>query len=367
MKIIHSSPILRSATRTGKDKFWQAHVVTENDRWYTQTSYWQSTINGGTSTVQWSDPYEATPKNVGRSNETSAEEQAQFEFNSMVTKQRDKGYTEPGTVSMIRPLPMLAQKFSERGTKMQWPGWVQPKYNGQRMIFTGKEAWSRGGKDIIPEVVKHLESDTNLVLDGELILPGNVLLQETMKATKKYVPGVSETLQYIVYDIMGPNIPFSKRYEILKRFVQSCGNVNIILAPTYLVHDANDVMAYHKKFVADGYEGTMVRDDSEGYKIGQRSNQLQKYKDFVDDEFKIVGVKEGDGRFKGAAIIACDDGRGTVFDCTPEGSMEYRRDLYTNRENYIGKWLTIRYQELSRDGVPLFPVGVDIRNKEDFS
>jgi len=369
MKIIVSSSVLASKTRVGKDKYWQAHVVTDGKAWYTQTSYWQVNKAGEKSVTQWSDPYEATPKNVGRANETSAEEQARSEFDSMVTKQRDKGYTEPGTKTTIRPLPMLAQKFSERGTKMQWPVLVQPKYNGQRMLFDGKDGWSRGGKDIIPECIQHIASSFPAIsdtIDGELILPGNVLLQETMKATKKYVPGVSEKLMYRVYDVVLPDMPFSQRYEVLKEYVKNCGG-SVVLAPTYLAHDVAEVMAYHKQFIAEGYEGTMVRDDSEGYTIGQRSNQLQKYKDFVDAEFEIVAVVEGDGRFKGAAVFVCDNGHGVSFNCTPEGSMDYRRELFTNRDKYIGKFLTIRYQELSKLKIPLFPVGIDIRDVEDFS
>lgn len=368
--IVHSSPVLVSKTRRGKDKFWQAHVTTSNGRWYTQTSYWQSVASGGISLVQWSEPYESKPKNVGRANETSAEQQAYLEFESMVTKQRDKGYTEPGKKAQILPLPMLAQKFSERGTKMRWPVWVQPKYNGQRMLYDGTKGWSRGGKIILSEVLAHftnaLPKLDGHILDGELMLPNNVLLQETMKATKKYTPGLSETLVYMVYDIVAPDMKFSERHELLKKIVKSCKNPQIVLAPTHKAEDAAEVMSYHQKFVKAGFEGTMVRDDSEGYAIGQRSNQLQKYKDFVDAEFKIIDVIEGDGRFKGAAVFVCKTKTGVRFNCTPEGTMEHRRELFANRNNYIGKWLTIRYQELSKDGVPLFPVGVDVREKDDF-
>lgn len=362
MRTIQSSPELVSKTRTGKDKYWQAHVVSNGSQYFTQTSYWQVNKSNQMSTVQWSEPYEAKPKNVGKTNETSARDQAISEFDSMVTKQRDKGYAELGMKSDIRPLPMLAQKFGERGDKMKWPVWVQPKLNGQRMNFTGDEAWSRGGKDIIPEVIQHLRCNTTLVLDGELILPGNVLLQETMKATKKYRPGVSETLNYVVYDIMDESLVFSKRYVRLKAFVDSVNNPNIILAPTFIANNVAEVMMYHKQFVSQGYEGTMVRDDSSGYDIGHRNNQLQKFKDFVDGEFRIVDVIEGEGRFKGAAIFVCDNGNGNKFRCTPEGTMEYRRELYDTRNDHTNKYLTIRYQELSKDKVPLFPVGVEIRN-----
>lgn len=373
MKITESSPVLMSKTRTGKDKCWQGHVTTDGTMWFTQSSYWQIGKDGKQSKIQFSDPYEATPKNVGKTNETSAQDQAHFEFESMVQKQRDKGYTEAGTVSKIRPLPMLAVKFSERGHKLKYPVWVQPKYNGQRMLHDATDGWSRGGKDIIPECIEHIRVQfykttlfqDAIIMDGELMLPNNVLLQETMETTTKYVPGVSEQLIFRVYDLLLPDKPFSERYKLLQKYVTDINDPTVVIAPTYVAHNVNEVMSYHKQFVADGYEGTIIRDDSGGYITEHRANQLQKYKDFVDAEFRIIDVKEGDGKFKGAAIFICDNGYGDDFKCTPEGTMEYRRELYANRKSLIGKYLTVRYQELSKVKKPLFPVGVSIRDTKD--
>jgi hypothetical protein len=30
-------------------------------------------------------------------------------------------------------------------------------------------------------------------------------------------------------------------------------------------------------------------------------------------------------------------------------------------KSYYGKWITVKYQELSKEGVPRFPVGIDFR------
>ena len=360
-----NTSILEAKTRTGAAKFWQGHVVKIGKKWYTRTSYWQINKAGKKSLVQWSEPYEATPKNVGKANETSAEEQAKLELESMFKKQLDKGYSEQGKKkSTKRPLPMLANKFKERGHKITWPAYVQPKFNGMRMLYDGKKAWSRMGKDIIPEVIQHLKFETwGHIVDGELILPGNLILQETMKAAKKFYPGLSDTLLYIVYDVVEPDKTFSERYDILKKLVTAKGvSKNVILAPTHQVIDVADVVTYHKKFTSEKYEGTMIRDNSCGYEIGHRSNQLQKYKDFVDAEFEIIGVKEGEGSFKGCAIFKCITLEGKDFDCTPEGSMEHRKELFKNRDNYIGKFLTVQYAELTKDKKPQFPVGVDIRD-----
>lgn len=367
MTIVYSTPVLQATTRTGKAKFWQGHVVHADDGWYNQTSYWQLKNDGSTSAVQWSDPYAVEAKNVGRSNETSAEEQAYLEIERDFKRQKDKGYAEVGQKSEVLPLPMLAHKFSDRGHKITWPAFVQPKLNGQRMLFDGTKGWSRGGKEIIPECITHIIDEIGplpegVILDGELILPGNPLLQKTMTAIKKFRPELSPTLVYWVYDIVDTSKRYSKRFDQLRRIIV-LDKEHVKVTPTVNVENAADVMTHHEHFVRLGFEGSMVRFDSEGYDIGHRNNQLQKVKDFVDSEFEVLDIVDGDGRFKGAAIFVCRATETETFTVVPEGDMEYRRSLYETRDKILSarKYLTVRYQELSEDGVPIFPVGVSLR------
>ena len=44
-----------------------------------------------------------------------------------------------------------------------------------------------------------------------------------------------------------------------------------------------------------------------------------------------------------------------------EGKQEFLKHLFENPEEYMGKPLTIKYQNLSKDGIPRFPVGKTIR------
>jgi DNA ligase-1 len=41
----------------------------------------------------------------------------------------------------------------------------------------------------------------------------------------------------------------------------------------------------------EGYEGIMVRNPNSPYEISKRSSYLQKYKEFDDDEFEIIGFQ----------------------------------------------------------------------------
>lgn len=365
-KVIHSTPVLVSTTKGGESKFWKGLILTDKGRYFRQAETWRNLKDGSESKHLFSEPYEIFGKNEGKKNETSAKEQAFKDMESIVKKQYDKGYTKPGEKSNILPLPMLAHKFKDRKGKVSWPAFVQPKLDGQRMLFDGEKAWSRGGKLQLPKVYAHLMFDTQgHIVDGEIILPGNQLLQESSKAIKKFYEGISDKLLYCVYDVVEPDMTFKERHELLKTLVKNAPK-NVVLVPTHLVENESEVMTFHSSFKKQGYEGTMIRNGNGKYLIKNRSDDLLKLKDFQDGEFRIVDVLEGGGKFKGTAIFKCITSNGETFDCTPEGTMESRAEMWKNRKKLIGKWLTIRYQFLSKDGVPIFLTGVDIRDTGEF-
>jgi ATP-dependent DNA ligase len=139
-----------------------------------------------------------------------------------------------------------------------------------------------------------------------------------------------------------------------------------------------DIPALHAKYVEEGYEGLMLRNKAGPYKVGFRSKDLQKYKEFQDDEFEVIGFSEGDGVEKGCVIWTCETKKGDSFSVRPRGTHEERRDLYKIAKSMVGKKLTVRFQELTEDGrssssssaaggtggVPRFPVGIAFRDYE---
>ena len=108
----------------------------------------------------------------------------------------------------------------------------------------------------------------------------------------------------------------------------------------------------------------MVRNQNSLYKYKHRSYDLQKVKRFLDDEFKIIGGKDGTGRETGLVIFRCSTPNGLEFDVRPRGTHEERAVIFKNLADYIGKHLTVRYQELTDDGRPRFPVGIAVRDYE---
>lgn len=366
VNIIKSSDWYISENKAGLRKFWRIHILKSATEYFTQTEWYQLTKTGRETKKQLSEPYFAEPTNVGRANERDSRTQAEFEFDAVIKKQRDKGFQLPGEKVQSYPMPMLAHKFVDHAEKISFPCYVQPKLNGMRMLFDGLEGWSRGNKQVIPDVIKHLNFDTSgFILDGELMLPNNQLLQESMKAIKKYRPELSPKLLYHVYDIVDSGLTYEERYKIILD-VCNLAPENIKIVPSILVNNEAEVLTWHKTFVNEGFEGTMIRSRESTYEIGKRSYSLLKLKDFVDAEYLIVDISDGDGSDKGLAIFELETDSGQRFNCRPEGSQENRSILYKQRNKLIGKYLTVRYQELSKDGIPIFPVGVSIREWGEF-
>jgi len=364
MNIVKETDTLVAKSKTNLNKYWKGQVVEEGGIYYTRAVYWHDKSDGESSIVQYSEPYKATPTNVGKSNERNSKEQALFNLESDYNKQIDKGYNLPGTVVQMYPLSMLAHEYEKRKKSLGPRLCVQPKLDGVRASLRDKEMWSRNGKLFIPEVVSHLLINTNgEILDGELILPKPYTFQETMQAVKKY-RDTSKLLEYHVFDLVDENLSFQERYAKLEKYSDIPG---IKLVKTLNVENEDDIFKAHANFILEGYEGTIVRDLDAKYLIGHRSEYLLKYKDFQDDEFRIVAVLDGLGKEAGCAIFKCRTVEGLDFDCRPRGSVEYRKELFNNGINYIGKLLTVRYQNLTDEGVPRFPVGISVRPEWDIT
>lgn len=245
-------------------------------------------------------------------------------------------------------LPMLANKWEDRQKYITEPFYVQPKIDGIRLLVSNKGCFSRTGKPV--KGVEHLARGLKdgEYLDGECYVPNKTF--EEITSMFKMNPESLEFHVFDYFDLNRPNLTFEERKERIS-------------VDTFLVKKVIEIQKYHDMFVRDGHEGIMIREASSVYEIGKRSNHLLKYKAFQTDEFPIVDVKEGTGREKGTAIWVCKAGE-HHFSAKPEGTLEVRRKLLEDKDKYIGKQLTVRYQNLTALGVPRFPVGIVIRDYE---
>ena len=124
-----------------------------------------------------------------------------------------------------------------------------------------------------------------------------------------------------------------------------------------------EINKYHTQFLEEGFEGTIVRMNLGPYE-NKRSKQLLKYKNFQDAEFLILDVTPGLGnRSECAGRLVCQIGDKT-FGCSMTGTVEFMKEVLDNKDQVIGKYATVKYFEMTPDGVPRFPTLKTIINYE---
>jgi DNA ligase 1 len=311
-------------------------------------------------------------KNIGRSNETSPEEQALSEAEAKIKKKLEKEYftTKEEAEGSEVLLPMLAKDYKKEFHKIDWSKdvFMQPKFDGMRCLAIldpdgSIQLLSREGKNIqeqygsMGHIIKNLKectaSQKRVVLDGELYAHG-LSFQENMKLIKKYRGDATHEIKFNVYDMVRPE-NFTIRLLKISMIVENLEHVKISNTVWSVTKDM--VKSYHEKFLAEGYEGSIIRHGNDGYKVKGRSSSLLKYKDFLDGDFEVVDIVPFE-KYPEQGKIFCKDNGGNGFYATPKMSHKDRESLLKNKAKYIGKIANIRYFEKTDEGVPRFPIFV---------
>ena len=368
---IYETQTVYKKTSTGKIQQWRAWVET------TATGFLLKVESGQTDGKLTETAGQVIDE--GKQKRT-AQEQAIFEANSKLKKKRDEAYfdTIEAAKTQVKLLPMLAHSFTKRKHNINYPAIVQRKFDGVRCLARLNSdgtvtLMSRKGKEFahlnhIKADVAANNSNTNLILDGE-IYSDTLTFQELVGLVKRVTlkPGNDEQMLEVslrVYDCVELNneADFTDRYLTITNLTE--GAEYLSLVENVRVSTESEIHAAQARFVEEGYEGAMVRNLTGAYAIGKRSANLQKVKTFLDGEYLIVGFTQGTGNETGCVIWECHTPAGQPFGVRPRGTQEDRKVLFQNGSDYIGRQLTVRYQELTDDGVPRFPVGIAIRDYE---
>jgi ATP-dependent DNA ligase len=313
--------------------------------------------------------YVAEPKNVGRANATTAEQQAELEAEALWKKKKRLKYFETVEEAQgkINLKPMLAQEYKKRKAKIQFPVSVQPKLDGYRcfghLLLTKQvELLSRGGKrfsagHVAADAYRLLLPYPGLILDGELYVHGMTL--QNIGSLIKRPRAESLALRYYVYDCtMGKEETWKEREQMLLQLMQLIGQLelkNISIVDTFEVGDDVTVHQFHDAFVADGYEGAIIRTADHVYRFGYRSPGLLKLKNFEDKEFPIVDwTTDKDGTIMW--VVRQEDG--LHFPVRPMGNDNQRAHMMAEADRSIGKQLTVRFQGRTDKNIPKFARGL---------
>lgn len=305
----------------------------------------------------------------------TAEEQAIKQATAIHRKKMETGWFED--ISSIDDVayfePMLAKDWNKEKAKIKYPIASQKKLDGVRSIIKKDGMWSRNGKQIIsaPHILESLKPlfdiNPNLILDGELFaLKDSCDFNKIISCVKKTKPKPEDLvesekyIQYWIYDCPSFGGSFSERISFLETLSLS---KYCVLISTEIVNSEVELMELYKQYINDGFEGQMLRVLDSPYQ-NKRSSFLLKHKSFFDNEYEIKGVKEGIGNLSNKVGTLQFEIDGKPFSSAVNGTHEYLEELWKHKDELIGQTATIKYFELTSDGIPRFPKVIQIGREQ---
>ena len=288
--------------------------------------------------------------------------------------------------------PMLAHKFSEKRCDFNQPTYIQPKLDGVRCLikresdFPDQEylasfsvkAYSRTGKEFknIKHILQSLKpfffKNPDVILDGELYnhklkndFEKIISLVRKQKPTDTDRLDAQHLVQFHCYDYFD-GVQYDSYKTRMNNLVTSDIYSNCVkYVPAKLVDSYNYARTLHNEYLADGYEGSIIRLDGL-YKHG-RSYDLMKFKDFSDTEATIIGYETGKGKREGTiGKFLMQDDDGNKFGCPPGKGYNYKdlANILDNIGDYIGKRATFTYFQRTKAGSYRHPLFKALRNYE---
>lgn len=293
----------------------------------------------------------------------SAVEQATSEIESAYKHKLSREYHETrDTISAGAHFfkPMLAQKYES----VSYPVFAQPKLDGVRCIATKDGMFSREGKPlpgathVYAALMPLFAEDPDVILDGELYNHAfkddfNAIVSLVKKANPDPARAarVKEFVQYHVYDMPSFEGTFSSRTLALQMIASIIDNPSIVYVETRQADSQRELDELYGHWLGLGYEGQMVRLNLPYEQ--KRSKTLLKRKEFIDDEYPVESIEAGQGNWAGVAkSVRCRLPDGRIFGAGIRGTRERAAELL----NEDHKVVTVRYFQLTPDGIPRFPI-----------
>lgn len=187
--------------------------------------------------------------------------------------------------------------------KLMFPMYMAPKIDGIRM--TNFDGMRSAQNKILPSAYIKSAFDKEIFhgVDGEVACGESnspTIFSDTFSAIMTH--GCQTPVNWYAFDYCKPAAslePYWKRLQILEEKVEiyrTCGGLaNIQVVKQTLVTSWDDVLEMEQQYLADGYEGGMLRGPNSYYKFGRstlKQNILIKIKRFETCEAIITGFYE---------------------------------------------------------------------------
>ncbi|OSA89113.1 UNVERIFIED_ORG: hypothetical protein B2H93_16790 [Clostridium botulinum] len=241
---------------------------------------------------------------------------------------------------------------------------LEEKLNGINCSNINNDMISRQGKKLsnLKHIVDELHqlSFKGYYFNGELVRTNvdNLSNGENFRETTSIVNSDLEdktNINFIVFDLVPlsefyegkSKLKYKKRLKLLKQLKQEAEDKGLIhLDIPKVYYEGNDIT------VIDKYLDIATKEDKEGLMCikdcqwkNKRHSGILKIKKFLNADCKIVGYEEGTGKYVnmlGSFIIDYKNNRVNVGSGY---SDEQRKEMWKNRESYIGRILQVKFKE----------------------
>lgn len=234
--------------------------------------------------------------------------------------------------------------------------WMSEKLDGVRAIWKDGAFYSRNGNAFhAPEWFR--AQMPAFSLDGELFV-GRGRFDETVSIVRSHSGERWDQLVYHVFDLY-PTTPAAAAAPFEDRLAHLPTTQYVRPLVQMRCESVAHLTACVDHIVANGGEGVMLRAPRSAYEA-KRSGTLLKVKRFHDAEATVTGHVDGKGKH---------NGRLGALDCLTDAGVAFQvgtgfSDAQREAPPAVGSRVTVRFQELTKAGVPRFPVFVAVRDYE---
>lgn len=288
--------------------------------------------------------------------------------------------------------PMLAIPIEDIN-KLAYPLLCSSKLDGIRCILINNQAKSRKFKPIPNRYIRN-ELEQIFSFQKSEIFDGEILSGNTFQDSSSNIMSFDDNpdFKYYIFDYVTDSLsePYEDRMKKLEALEINDSRV-IKLLPV-VINSAEELVAFHDKCIAEGYEGVIARKPTGPYKCGRstlREGYLLKYKQFIDSEATIIGfeelfinnnvstlnnlgLKEKSSKKENlvgantlGALVVTDIYSKKEFKVGSGFDDTLRQKIWDARDQYLGKLIKYKYFPIGIKDKPRIPTFLGIRDLDD--
>ncbi len=288
--------------------------------------------------------------------------------------------------------PILAGKV-ESLSDIKYPVLATPKLDGIRCLVIKGNAVSRNFKPIPNNNIRRkIEQICPDNVDGEIIIPKQPFSNITSIVMTE--DEQEHNFEYHVFDYVKHKLEksYQDRLKDLAELHFKIDNDHFRPLFPQTINNKEELLEFETQCLKAKYEGVIIRSPDGPYKCGRstlKEGYLLKLKRFKDSEAVILALeekmhntnkkeKDAFGHSKRSShqdnmipvntlgtIVVKDIHSGKEFRIGSGFDDNLRKEIWNNKNKYVGKLIKYKYQKVGMKDLPRFPVLIGFRDKND--